>query len=97
MSGKISFDDGAAYERGMGGWSRVAGDLFLDWLQPAPGLAWALSRPSIAIHRRFGPMNSSPPNRRRPDRRPEWRRTVAGTRAGFGRGPRFRRRWRRSR
>ena len=40
MSGKISFDDGAAYERGMGGWSRVAGGLFLDWLAPAPGQAW---------------------------------------------------------
>ncbi len=40
MSGKISFDDGAAYERGMGGWSRVAGDIFLDWLKPPPGLAW---------------------------------------------------------
>jgi SAM-dependent methyltransferase len=40
MSGKISFDDGAAYERGMGGWSRVAGDIFLDWIAPAEGLAW---------------------------------------------------------
>ncbi len=40
MSGKISFDDGAAYERGMGGWSRVCGGMFLDWLAPAPGLAW---------------------------------------------------------
>ncbi len=40
MSGKISFDDGAAYERGMGGWSRVCGGMFLDWLKPAAGLAW---------------------------------------------------------
>jgi SAM-dependent methyltransferase len=37
---RIRFDDGAAYERGMGGWSRVAGGLFLDWLAPAPGLNW---------------------------------------------------------
>ena len=36
----IRFDDGAAYERGMGGWSRLAGDVFLDWLAPAPGLNW---------------------------------------------------------
>ena len=36
----IRFDDGAAYERGMGGWSRVAGGMFLDWLAPAKGLAW---------------------------------------------------------
>lgn len=35
------FDDGAAYERFMGGWSREAGAIFLDWLSPAPGLAWA--------------------------------------------------------
>lgn len=36
----IRFDDGAAYERGMGGWSLLAGAEFLDWLAPAPGLAW---------------------------------------------------------
>jgi len=36
----IRFDDGAAYERGMGGWSRLAGDVFLDWLAPVPGLSW---------------------------------------------------------
>jgi SAM-dependent methyltransferase len=36
----IRFDDGAAYERGMGVWSRLAGDVFLDWLAPAPGLRW---------------------------------------------------------
>ena len=37
----IRFDDGAAYERFMAPWSRSTGDLFLDWLSPAPGGAWA--------------------------------------------------------
>jgi ubiquinone/menaquinone biosynthesis C-methylase UbiE len=37
---KITFDDGAAYERMMGAWSRIAGETFLDWLAPAKGLAW---------------------------------------------------------
>lgn len=37
---KITFDDGAAYERMMGTWSRIAGETFLDWLAPAKGLAW---------------------------------------------------------
>ncbi len=36
----IRFDDGAAYERMMGIWSRLAGDIFLDWLAPRPGLRW---------------------------------------------------------
>jgi len=29
---KVRFDDGAAYERMMGVWSRLAGGIFLDWL-----------------------------------------------------------------
>jgi SAM-dependent methyltransferase len=37
---EIRFDDGAAYERMMGGWSRLAGEVFLDWLAPGPGLRW---------------------------------------------------------
>ncbi len=37
---QIRFEDGAAYERMMGAWSRLAGDVFLDWLKPAPGLRW---------------------------------------------------------
>ncbi len=37
---QIRFSDGAAYERLMGQWSRDAGAIFLDWLQPAAGLAW---------------------------------------------------------
>lgn len=37
---QIRFDDGAGYERMMGIWSRLAGDVFLDWLAPAPGLRW---------------------------------------------------------
>lgn len=36
----IRFDDGAAYERMMGVWSRFAGEIFLDWLAPSPGLRW---------------------------------------------------------
>lgn len=38
--GQFRFDDGAAYERHMGVWSRLAGDVFLDWLAPKPGLRW---------------------------------------------------------
>ena len=30
----------AAYERYMGGWSRAAGESFLDWLALPPGLRW---------------------------------------------------------
>ena len=37
---QIRFDDGAAYERMMGVWSRFAGETFLDWLAPAAGLRW---------------------------------------------------------
>jgi SAM-dependent methyltransferase len=37
---QIRFDDGAAYERFMGSWSRPVGEIFLDWLAPSPGLAW---------------------------------------------------------
>jgi len=36
----IRFDDGAAYERLMGVWSRLVGDVFLDWLSPATGQRW---------------------------------------------------------
>ncbi len=39
-NGEIAFNDGAAYERYMGRWSRLAGQAFLDWLAPAPGLRW---------------------------------------------------------
>jgi SAM-dependent methyltransferase len=37
---EIRFDDGAAYEEMMGVWSRLAGDVFLDWVAPAGGLRW---------------------------------------------------------
>ena len=37
---EIRFDDGAAYEQMMGIWSRIAGDVFLDWLAPRSGLSW---------------------------------------------------------
>jgi SAM-dependent methyltransferase len=36
----IRFDDGAGYERYMGKWSQLAGDVFLDWLAPEPGQRW---------------------------------------------------------
>ncbi|HVZ51864.1 MAG TPA: methyltransferase domain-containing protein [Pseudolabrys sp.] len=36
----IKFNDGAAYERMMGTWSRLVGDVFLDWLKPEPGQRW---------------------------------------------------------
>lgn len=36
----IRFDDGAAYERMMGSWSKLIGERFLRWLAPAPGLRW---------------------------------------------------------
>jgi ubiquinone/menaquinone biosynthesis C-methylase UbiE len=36
----IRFDDGAAYERMMGVWSRLAGEVFLQWLAPKPSLKW---------------------------------------------------------
>src|SRR5512144_1988646 len=37
---QIRYDDGAAYERMMGIWSRAAGEIFLDWLAPTRGLRW---------------------------------------------------------
>jgi len=37
---QIRFDDGASYERMMGVWSGLAGDVFLDWLKPGVGLRW---------------------------------------------------------
>jgi ubiquinone/menaquinone biosynthesis C-methylase UbiE len=36
----IRFDDGAAYERMMGTWSRLIGEIFVDWLAPGSGLRW---------------------------------------------------------
>jgi len=37
----IRFEDGEAYERSMGVWSQLAGETFIEWLDPAPGLIWA--------------------------------------------------------
>src|SRR4029079_12548084 len=40
MAEPLRFDDGAAYERMMGIWSRIVGLTFLDWLAPKLGLSW---------------------------------------------------------
>jgi ubiquinone/menaquinone biosynthesis C-methylase UbiE len=37
---QIRFEDGAAYERMMGVWSRKLGEIFLDWVAPPPNLRW---------------------------------------------------------
>jgi len=37
---QIRYDDGVAYERMMGAWSRAAGRIFIDWLAPSRGLRW---------------------------------------------------------
>lgn len=37
---EIRFDNGAAYERYMGRWSRLVGERFLDWLAPKPRQRW---------------------------------------------------------
>ena len=36
----IRFTDGAAYDRFMGVWSRLAGQKFLDWIAPEHGQRW---------------------------------------------------------
>lgn len=37
---QIRFDDGDTYERYMGKWSQLAGDVFLDWLAPEADRHW---------------------------------------------------------
>lgn len=37
---QIRFDNGAAYERYMGKWSQLAGEVFLDWIAPKSGWRW---------------------------------------------------------
>ena len=37
---RIPFDDGDAYDRYMGRWSRAIGQRFLEWLDPPPHLGW---------------------------------------------------------
>jgi ubiquinone/menaquinone biosynthesis C-methylase UbiE len=37
---EMRFNDGAVYERLMGKWSKLAGDVFLDWLAPPARLQW---------------------------------------------------------
>jgi SAM-dependent methyltransferase len=40
VTDQIRFQDGGAYEKYMGKWSQLAGETFLDWLAPDPGLRW---------------------------------------------------------
>jgi ubiquinone/menaquinone biosynthesis C-methylase UbiE len=40
MDAKAAFNDGAAYERFMGRWSRAVGGVFLEWLAPPKGAQW---------------------------------------------------------
>jgi SAM-dependent methyltransferase len=40
MEPAFSFDDGDAYERFMGAWTRAVGPVFLDWLAPPAGASW---------------------------------------------------------
>jgi SAM-dependent methyltransferase len=40
VTSQIRFEDGVSYERYMGQWSQLAGETFLDWLAPNPGLRW---------------------------------------------------------
>jgi SAM-dependent methyltransferase len=40
MTDTIRFEDGRAYERYMGVWSRLVGERFLDWLAPPPDARW---------------------------------------------------------
>jgi SAM-dependent methyltransferase len=37
---QIVFNDGEAYEHFMGKWSLLAGEVYLDWIAPKPGLRW---------------------------------------------------------
>lgn len=37
---KVTFDDGEAYERFMGRWSRAAGEIFLTWIAPPKDVSW---------------------------------------------------------
>jgi SAM-dependent methyltransferase len=36
----IRFEDGTAYEQRMGRWSRLVGEIFIDWLAPPTGWRW---------------------------------------------------------
>ncbi len=37
---QVRFSDGAGYDVMMGVWSRSVGEIFLDWMRPAPALSW---------------------------------------------------------
>src|SRR3954451_9771317 len=48
---QFRFDDGAAYERHMGTWSRLAGDVFLDWWRRSRACAGSMSAAATARSR----------------------------------------------
>lgn len=37
---EIKFNDGSAYEQYMGKWSKLVGEVFLNWLSPSSNLKW---------------------------------------------------------
>lgn len=41
LSNDARFSDGAAYDLMMGNWTRLAGNIFLEWLAAPTGLRWA--------------------------------------------------------
>ena len=51
---RFRFEDGAAYDRMMGAWSRLVGAVFLDWVAPRSGLRWIRSvagaAPSLSFY-----------------------------------------------
>lgn len=48
----IRFEDGAPYDHGISGWSRITGETFLDCLAPQSGLRWidAVAAPARSPH-----------------------------------------------
>ena len=56
---EIRFEDGAAYERMMGTWSGLAGNVFVDWLAQPPGLRWIDVRGTLRWMTSVSPRSNS--------------------------------------